>query len=75
MQVTHVLFFGSFLSGLSLSELETLELCLFLTNLLLLKDLSLLQLLAASLPELLKVFLFFILHFLLHLPLLNLVFA
>jgi hypothetical protein len=75
MQVTHVLFFGSFLSGLGLSELEALELCLFLTYFLLLKDLSLLQLLAAGLPELLKVFLFFIFHFFLHHSLLDLVFA
>ena len=75
MEVPDVFILGSLLPNLGLFEVELLQLGLLLTNLFLLEDLGLRELLTACLPELLEVFLLLILLILFHFALLNLMLA
>ena len=75
MKVLNIFILGSLFPVLHLVELELLQLRLFLTYFFLFKSLSLLEFLAASLPELLEVFLLFILLFTFHFAFLDLMFA
>ena len=75
MEVPDVFIFGSLLPNLGLFKVELLQLGLLLTNLFLLEDLGLRELLTACLPELLEVFLLLILLILFHFALLNLMLA
>ena len=75
MEVPDLFILRSLLPNLGLFEMELLQLGLLLTNLFLLEDLGLRELLTACLPELLEVFLLFILLILFHFALLNLMLA
>ena len=75
MEVPDIFIFGSLLPNLGLFKVELLQLGLLLTNLFLLEDLGLRELLTACLPELLEVFLLFILLILFHFAFLDLMLA
>ena len=75
MEVPDVFILGRLLPNLGLFKVELLQLGLLLTNLFLLEDLGLRELLTACLPELLEVFLLFILLILFHFAFLDLMLA